>query len=313
MLACLVGCAPASSNAPSTRSSQQALALPSISPEIPFGQPQSASDELPAAAWGGDQYLVTWVQTTHNGTQSVQATRVLSDGTQLDAPSFEVASPATGGVLASDGSSFLVGGDSPKRVLADATVVPAPMTVQPMSVAWNGTSYLAVWSQWMPYGEDCQVDPVYGAFLDTDGASLADLQVFDDTWCVTVPSGWRAAAPAYGAGVHLVAFEFPWESMGAVRLAQDGTLLDPVPLEIASYNATHPNTSPAHWFPDVAFGAGEFMVAWLTVLDPGQDAGPVLDVGVRAARVLPDGSVLDPGGVVVATAVVQQFGSPAIV
>lgn len=107
--------------------------------------------------------------------------------------------------------------------------------------------------------------------------------------------------------MHLVAFDLPGGSIGAVRLAQDGTLLDSVPLDIASY----PYKS-SHWSPEVAFGAGEFMVAWVKELDTGQDAGPVPDI-VRAARVLPDGSVLDPGGVVVATAVASKVSNAAIV
>jgi hypothetical protein len=97
---------------------------------------------------------------------------------------------------------------------------------------------------------------------------------------------------AFDGTNYLIAWDHGWYGSTEIRAARIGTsgaALDATPIEVAAGNLEKVQ-------PDVAFGAGTFLVAWddaRTV--PGSSTyPPVYDV--FAARVTSDGRVLDPGG-----------------
>lgn len=82
-------------------------------------------------------------------------------------------------------------------------------------------------------------------------------------------------------------------SLLAARVAPDGTVLDPVPLTVA--DGPGDESVPA-----VTFDGTNYVVVWAD--DAGFYGPPRPASDIRAARISPDGEVLDPGGFVVSSA-----------
>jgi len=95
-------------------------------------------------------------------------------------------------------------------------------------------------------------------------------------------------AAAFGAGKYLVVWRAGRNEnadLVGVRLDAAGKVLDAKPFVISK-------GADVQEQPAVAFGGGNFLVVWA-------DLRSLKDYNVRAARVSPDGKVLDPDGVVV--------------
>jgi hypothetical protein len=101
------------------------------------------------------------------------------------------------------------------------------------------------------------------------------------------PEIQSAPAVAFGGGIYLVAWGEGWHGKGgsarirAARVSADGRLLDAAAIDVA------PAGAGVQERPRIAFGGGAFLVVW-------QDSRNGKDLDVLAARVSPEGRVLDP-------------------
>lgn len=214
-----------------------------------------------------------------------------------DAPLFVLESDAVyttafgdqfyGAVTAGPGEYFAVwvdlrvGGANPagydlygQRILPDGTLG-APGSLELLrdmgrmtggipNVAWNGSVYLVVWNEGstlfgMRVAPDGEVIDPAGFIIGTVSTSLAWPSVASDgtDFLVVQPSG---------------------SSVLAWRVFPDDG--------VASAPITISSGATGLGYPKVTFGGGQYLVAWAQA--PNQ--------AIRAARVMPDGTVLDPGG-----------------
>jgi hypothetical protein len=143
----------------------------------------------------------------------------------------------------------------------------------PAAVASDGSGWLAAWYNY-PAG-------IYAARIGADGALLGTITLSE------APGGFPAVA--YADGVYLVAFGDARDSgtsISAIRVAPDGTVLDPVPIPISS-------PPGAKWLGGVASDGERFFVVWGDTRrgDTSPMGYPAVDV--YAARVTTGGELLD--------------------
>lgn len=218
--------------------------------------------------------------------------------------------------------------------------VGAPFTAGPRgygfrpSVAFNGTNYLVVSSACSSYDGYCnhllgqRVSPA-GALLDGEagfeipgaGSTVYTPAVASDGygWMVVhdeyaveglratrvgadasilgsvvlgAPWSTLAANPAiaYGGGQYLVAWAEDGIAVRAVRIAPDGTVLDPEPIAVSTVPS-------AKAMGGVAWDGTRFLVTWLDARRGDTSGSGYLAYDVYAARVAADGTVLDAAGI----------------
>lgn len=254
-----------------------------------------ANQDLPAAAWNGSNYLVAW-QDNRNGTQDVYARRLTAAGVNLGSSDIAV-STATGDqqnpAVASNGLSFLVAWDDTRTSTArdvyaarvdgsGAVLDPAGIVVsaasdvqQAVDLAWNGSTYLAVWSD----RRSGSTYDVYGARVDTAGAVLdaSGIAISTAANAQTTPS-----VASDGVGF-LVAWTDTRSGTAiyAARVAGSGSVQDPSGIAVST-------GSGARRAPDVVARSGEYLVAWE---DERSDTGDVY-----GSRLASSGTVIDAGG-----------------
>ncbi len=140
------------------------------------------------------------------------------------------------------------------------------------NIAWDGTNYMAAWAEH---------DEIYSIRIGPDG-SFVDGQAI-----VCADTDWEALEDpviAFGESAYLIAFNQTVgddEGLYAVRVSDSGELLDGDWLTLS--------TDEYARFPDATYCGGNFIVAW------SEYAGTY----IKAARISPDGRVLDPEGVLV--------------
>ncbi|MBZ4415372.1 hypothetical protein [Myxococcus sp. RHSTA-1-4] len=268
--------------------------------EGPAGRPLAST-----VAWSGREFLVVWedrrASTEEAEDRDIFGARVLPDGTVLDAGGgFPIVTgPAlqTNPDVAWTGEDFQVvweertASDAESdvrgaRVSEDGTVVDAggfPIStaagdqLQPRVSAGGGTT-LVVWTD-LRTGRS----RIRGARLEGD-------DVLDPTGFAVSRSLFTQDFPAlaFGTGRFLVTFGAAREgaetrTVLATRVDADGDTLDTPALRVL-------RGAPAQRTPATAYGGGVYLVAWQ---DERDDAGS----HIRAARVRPDGTVLDPSGI----------------
>lgn len=221
-------------------------------------------------------------------------------------PAFQ-SQPAVGG----DGSNlFVVWEDwqddiklraarvTPNGEVLDPVGMPIPAgegdQVSP-AVAFDGTNYLLVWEDWRRgsyadiYGARVTPD---GVMLDTGGFAISC--AFDDQW---------RPAVAFDGTNYLVVWQ-DWRSetsfeIYGCRVSPAGAVLDPS--GIALTQAVNKQLAPR-----VTFGGSDYLVCWA-------DWYGVFDSShIRAARVAPTGTVLDPGGFLAPTGTRFQYNPHAV-
>lgn len=275
-----------------------------VSAEISVEQPvpSPVPGRWPAAAFGGDQYLVVWED--HRTRQDIlYGGRVAADGTALDPIGFPILDLVPGDnpygvyrpVVASDGADFLVvtaaGGQihGVRVSAAGALLDPGGFAISaadgPVSwpaVVFDGEQYLVAWAEGaQPAGTD---NGVYYARVTPEGTVLD-------------PGGVRAytagTAP-YRVGVsfdgtnYLLSWEDIDDALQAGRVAPDGTLVDTTP-----FRANPVGTTVGHG-PLGGFDGTNHVIVW-EGLSPHEDGYDVYRV--QAVRVTPAGSILDPNGI----------------
>jgi hypothetical protein len=255
----------------------------------------------PAVVAMGSTFLVAWYDSSGLPPISLVGARVDAGGTSLDPAGFVISdavfdyhsSSARPGLSAGGGGAFAAWpddrhGDASRHVYATA-VGPDGSPAGPgrlvdrsadeqraSAVAFDGTNHLVVWSG----SRSGSVFAIYGARVSPSG------RVLDPTAIRIAPD---AHVPA-GVDVSLVAVDFDganflvvWQGaaggMFAVRVSPAGEVLDQpirLPTERAPYHLS------------VAFNGSVHLVTWQEF--------DLRTTRVRAARVSPDGEVLDPAG-----------------
>ena len=160
------------------------------------------------------------------------------------------------------------------------------------AVAFDGTNYLAVWEDWRRgnYADICgaRVTPS-GAVLDPGGFVICS--AFDDQWRPSI---------AFDGTNYLVVWQ-DWRNgidfdVYGCRVTPEGTVLEPggKALAQATYNQLTPR---------VAFGGSNYLLCWTDWF------GAMDSSHIRASRVSPSGTVLDPGGFLAPTGTRFQYNS----
>jgi hypothetical protein len=267
-------------------------------------------DDPPAAARLGDRHLVLGVvgdtPWPRLSGRVLDASGVVTKGVELGSWYSTGLRP---GLAASEVAWLVVTEVCPStcelraiRVAPDGTLLdPMPGvlvgggSVSPPAVASDGSGWLMAWYNY-PAG-------MYGAHIDASGTLLDQITFLD------LPVGYPAVA--YAGGVYLVAFGDQRDSgtsISAIRVAPDGTVLDPMPIQISA----PPGTKTLG---GVATDGERFLVVWGDTrrgdTSPGFSAADIY-----AARVTTDGELLDGpasgGGIVVNALPGQHKSQPQV-
>ena len=226
----------------------------------------------PALAWNGTNYAVAW-QDQRSGTGSpedIYLTRVSPAGVVLDAS----------GIVVSNG--------------APAERLPA--------IAANGSDFFATWLDQRTLSIDIFGSRVAGAGTVQDPTGIL---------VSTATADQAHPAVAWDGTNYLMVWEDQRSATSidiyAARVAEDGTVLDPVGIPVSTV-AGDLQTSPA-----VAWDGTNFMVVWEDTRDFATGGGPSCTycTDIYGSRIGTDGTVLDPSGIPISTALSHQE-SPAI-
>ncbi|MEO0127730.1 MAG: FlgD immunoglobulin-like domain containing protein [candidate division WOR-3 bacterium] len=180
--------------------------------------------------------------------------------------------------------------------LIDTSVVflPAPYDQKSSGVAYDGINYMVVWADWRSSDAN-----IYCARVNTSG-QLLDL---NGIVISSAPSNQKDPAIAFDGNNYLVVWaddrnqSSSYTDIYCARVSTTGTVLDPngIPISTAASN----QVSPA-----VAFDGTNYLVVWA---DYRNGNNP----DIYGARITPEGTVLDPDGIPVATSIYSE-DNPAI-
>jgi len=272
----------------------------------------SSDQTLPSAASGGDGWLVVW-QDARGTANDIYGARVSGAGAVLDPAGIEISLEAGAQecpAVASDGTDYLVVWQDARSGSYDiyAARVSSNGTVQDPSgfaistapgdqmypvVVFDGTNYFVVWQD---YRSGSSYD-VYGSRVSTSGA------VLDPAGIAISAAGGAQEHPAVafdGLGFLVVWQDRrggPYADIYGSRVGFDGTVLDPTGFGIST-------ASNEQLYPAVAFDGDYYFVAW-------QDNRRTTRPDIFGARVQPDGTVLDPTGMVICAEAYNQL-APAV-
>lgn len=260
------------------------------------------TDEDPAVAWNGSEYLVVFTDSPiFTGDDDVYGMRLDADGNPLDPAAFPIAKRAEDQSfpdVAWDGENFLVVYEDSSleginhdifatRVTSAGDILdPDGFPISTAegyqwgpSLAWDGTNYLVAWTDERDEGS------IYGARVSPDTTVLdpegIQISFYHDYEAFT--------SVAWSGTEYLVVWADARHSSStyAARVTPGGAVLDPDGILVSQWG---------HYdYTGVAWNGGSFLVAW----DDERDLQTRNDV--YAARVAEDGTVLDPSGIGVVT------------
>ncbi len=276
----------------------------------------------PALSHNGTHWLVVWATSA-----GIYGARVSGSGEVLDSGGIGISSEANATsppALSNDGTNWFVVWADPVDDIYGARVSGAGEVLDPTPIAisfgpyehrlpavsYDGKNWLVVWQD----SRNGVIDPtaniieqVYGTringageVLDPDGIAISRAKQYAKVppavahdganWLVAWAEGCRtgtwAPTPVW------------WRGICAARVSETGAILDPEGFTISSSGA-YPNL---HMSPDgttwlVTWGQDSPITGWFTIFH----------ADIYGARVDSSGSVLDPGGIAVATATGNQI------
>jgi phosphoribosylformylglycinamidine (FGAM) synthase PurS component len=276
---------------------------------------------FPSIGFDGTNFLVVWTDHRSSGQWDVGSewdiygARVTPHGVVLDPAGFVISREAQEQYFSAvgfDGENFLVVWEDARSGtewdIYGARVTPAGTVLDPSGIAisqeegyqrapavgYDGVSFLVVWQDYRGgsnYADifGARVTP-QGTILDPAGIAIAQEANDQD----------HPAVGFDGTNFLVVWGDFrndsDWDVYGA-RVTPQGAVLDPPGIAISQA----PNNQ---YVPTLAFGGGNFLVAW-----EDKRSGSADDI--YGARVTPQGAVLDPGGVPISQAASGQV-EPAL-
>jgi hypothetical protein len=232
----------------------------------------------PDVTFNGTDYIAVWSEGEYAGMQKVRAARITTQGAVLDsgilfgAQSYNEYAPC----VASDGSRSLaiwynyqtpygVFGrflDEQAQPVGNEFAVHATTTAHIFvpDIIYAAGRYLVVWNEQTPYtGDD-----IFGQIIDTAGIFYGGI--------IDIATG-----PGYQSNPRLAAgdeFLVTWNQNGIIygqRLAHDGQLLG------ANFRISD-TTSNDRASPDIAFGAENYLTAWMQFANGSYDIYGNLDI-----------------------------------
>jgi hypothetical protein len=256
----------------------------------------------PAVAFDGTNYLIVW-QDYRNVTTTgydIYGARVAQDGNILDPAGFPICTAIKhqwNPSIAFDGTNYLVTWDDQRnsshkiygaRVSISGSVldtagieisIGAGQKYNP-ALAFDGTNYFVVWED----GRNSTYDlDIYGSrvstqgnVLDPDGINLF-LSVYDQV---------KPAIAFDGTNYLVVWQDDDYENIDGVRVGTNGTVLDA--------SAIHISTEVNYRYsPSLSFDGTNYLAIWEDWRNNEPD--------IYGARINPEGTVLNPSGVVICT------------
>jgi len=263
----------------------------------------TGSQGSPAVAFDGTNYLVVWDDTRNGSGNDIYGARVSPAGTVLDRTGFAISTAMRiqfAPAVAFGGTDYFVvwtdgrrGGDqtdvygtrvSRTGQVLDTTGIEVglgPYLQQYPALAYDGTNFLVTWEYLLAPG----FSDINGALVSTGGV------VLDTVVICSADSGQASSAVAFDGTNFLVAWEDerngPDDDIYCARVSTAGSVLDPDGIVVSA--AGFWQTSPT-----VAFDGTNWLVAW--------DDLRSMSTDIYAARVTPDGAVLDTAGILVSDA-----------
>ncbi|HEY6002414.1 MAG TPA: hypothetical protein VIV57_06025, partial [Anaeromyxobacter sp.] len=308
----LFACKPSARSKPPAISPEIAVSAVVVGSATSTDQPVESDAHEVAVGFGRSGYLVVWTWPGGVTGDDIYGARMSASGEPIGSP-FPISTAAgeqQTPAVAFDGENWLVVFQDHRagqylnvygaRVRADGTVldpdgIPIATQVDHQArpaVAFDGTNFLVVWAdhrsgrQWDVYGSRVARD---GTVLDADGIAIS-----------TAASHQLDPAVAFDGTNYLVV----WQDLRSgeydiycARLSPAGLVLDADGIAVST--AIHDQSAPA-----VVFDGTNHVIAW-------QDLRGGIASDILAARVSPDGVVLDGSGIPVAAADGAQ-GAPAL-
>jgi hypothetical protein len=251
----------------------------------------------PALGPAGSGWLVVWDEMGYSEYndgivyRDIEGARVAATGAVLDQKpktlSLDKASPSPA-AAAWNGELFLSlwrfsGPHALVRLSAAGQMLdPIPALIdRPMNqaaVASDGEGFLVAWME----STAMDVGEIFAARVSAAGALL-------DPSGIPISTYGSEPSVAFGGGVYLLTWVTDSGVVG-VRVSPEGDVLDTPPISLTG------GTPFTLGEPNVAFGGDSFLVAWAD----GRHA-PCAGSEIHATRVSPSGTVLDPGGLPIAT------------
>jgi cysteine-rich repeat protein len=256
-------------------------------------------DEMnPAVAARGSEYLVAWGDHRNSLDSDVYAARISAAGTVLDSSGIAISNGQRGEFLpsvASNGTDYLVAWSDQRagtsidvyatRVSATGAVLDAggvPVSTDPwdqnaVSAASDGSGYLLAWSDGRSEVYASRISAT-GAVLDPNGIALPAAIGLRD----------HAPAVAFDGGQYLVTWSdnFDYDAdVFAARVTPAGAISDPNGLLLSL--GPHAQDEPV-----VAASSSGFLAVW-------EDFRTFRRTKLFATRLDPDGTVLDPNGILI--------------
>jgi hypothetical protein len=280
--------------------------------------PAPGDQELPAIAFDGTNYLVVWQDRRNGAYDEIYGARVTSNGVVLDPTGMAISTQTNWqqrpAVAFCGGNYLVVWEDGRFNTISGARVTTAGVVLDTASISIcshfafdpvvtsDSNNFLVVWGDCrsaldqVVWG-DCRnvIDPnIYGARVTPGGRVLDPGGI-----AISRASGSQQyPAVAYGGSNFLVVWQ---DSRGgkdndvyAARVSSTGALLDSTGIAIMVGQGYQQE-------PGVAFGGGNYLVAW-------QDD----ESGVHGARVTPGGTVLDRPGFAISTSGLGYFPKTAV-
>jgi len=266
---------------------------------IPIEVSTSGSPFL--ATFGGGYYFVVW-----DASNSLYGRRITEGGVLVDSqPLFLYTSQEPLGFqLTSDGNNYLLVTTEFERLFGilinnQGQVIDTFTIFRVPKITNSSSSEIG-----LTYGNNYYfvsfyyLDSIYGVRIRTDGIVI-------DTTPIGIASlpvlYYNRLNCAYGNGVYLVniAFRDDWNRvLYFKRISTDGQVLDtsliPIFHQFHIYEGSDEEFSPSS-----AFDGNNFIVVWE---DYDWDSGPFAEKYIRYSLVTPGGRVINPGGVILSTA-----------
>jgi hypothetical protein len=274
----------------------------------------TGSQQSPAVAFDGTNYLVTWYDSRSGSTYDIYGTRVTQDGTVLNTAGIAISTAAENQYfpdVSFDGTNYMVVWQDERsdtfdiygsRVAQNGNVLdPSGKKISGAtdeqsrpSIDFDGTNYLVVWDDERTGSEY----DIYGTLLDTSGTALnpAGIAISTATDNQYMPS------VSFDGTNYLVAWHDNRDGAAnydiySTRVNTSGVVQEPSGIPIA-------NMPVQQLTPAVISYGGQWLAVWRDNRNGGYN-------DIYGSRISASGTVTDPSGILI-SASAQAQGKPAV-